>query len=135
MIQGKIWGNTQRLFEHNGVQCDIIRVIKNCACSIHKHEMRSNAFYVIKGRLIIETWKNDYDLVDKTLLYDGMRAGVPAGEKHRFVALENTLALEWYWIDNIRKDIDRDSQGCVLDDNQINDIISGIGNLNRFPQV
>ena len=135
MIQGKIWGTTEKLFDHNGVQCDLISINKNYACSIHHHVMRSNAFYVIKGKLIIEAWKNEYDLVDSTLLHSGMKCGVPAGEKHRFVALDDTLALEWYWIDNIRKDIMRESQGCKLSDAAINVIITNLGNLNKFPQI
>lgn len=135
MIQGKIWGTTQRLFDHNGVSCDFIRVHKNYTCSIHSHSMRYNAFFVVSGKLVIEQWKNEYDLIDRTLLHSGSSCRVPAGEKHRFVALEETLALEWYWADNIRSDIFRESQGCKIDDKEISEIISNLVTLKMFPQI
>lgn len=124
MIQGKLWGNTIRLFKHNSVECHKIFVKNRRSCSIHSHTMRSNAFHVISGKLLIQWWKNDYDLVDSIILSDGMNTVVPAGEKHRFVGINDTVALEWYWIDDMRKDIDRHSCGYILDEDELNNILS-----------
>lgn len=121
MKYGKVWGTTELLFKHNGVEVHRIFIKKGFACSKHKHNMRSNAFYVEQGDLVIQVWKNDYRLIDSTRLLNGQRTGVPAGEYHSFFALKNTVALEWYWIENMNKDISRKDHGRKLTKKEIDD--------------
>ena len=47
------------------------------------------------GQLLIRTWKNDYDLVDETLLNSGDFMSV-AGEYHQFEAIEDCM-IELYY--------------------------------------
>lgn len=122
MKSGKIWGTTELLFKHNGVECHRIFIKKGYACSRHKHNMRSNAFYVEEGDLVIQVWKNDYKLVDNTRLQKGQRTGVPAGEYHSFAALKDTIALEWYWVEDMDKDIRRKDHGRELTDEEITEL-------------
>lgn len=122
MRYGKIWGTTELLFRHNGVECHRIFIKKGFACSRHKHNMRCNAFYVEKGDLVVQVWKNDYKLVDNTRLVSGQRTGIPAGEYHSFAALEDTIALEWYWVEDMDQDIKRKDHGRELTDHEIEDL-------------
>lgn len=119
MKYGKIWGSTELIFRHNGVECHRIFIKKGFACSKHKHDVRDNAFYVESGDLIVQVWKNDYNLVDNTRLKNGMRTGVSAGEHHCFVALEDTIALEWYWVKDITQDIERINHGQKVSNDEI----------------
>ena len=41
------------------------------------------------------------DSTDETILTDGMFSDVPPGVDHRFDALEDTKALEVYWVDGL----------------------------------
>ena len=66
--QGKVWGSTQPLFNKNNVEIHRIKTNKGGYCSKHKHEHKYNCFYVERGLLKITVWKNDYDLVDETML-------------------------------------------------------------------
>ena len=74
---GKVWGETQPLFNKNNVEIHRIETKKGGFCSKHKHEFKYNCFYIERGKLEITAWKNDYDLVDKTVLTDGEATTVP----------------------------------------------------------
>lgn len=114
MKQGKIWGSTQKVFEHNNVECHLIHIKAGHACSLHRHIHRHNGFLVISGELVIEVHKNDYDLVDRTRLLPGQSTYCKAGEHHRFVAKEDTVAIEWYWVKLDKDDIERKDHGHEL---------------------
>lgn len=128
MIRGKVWGSTELLFNHNNVECHRIKIKAGYACSWHLHNSRQNEFYVLEGRLIIQVQKNDYDLTDNTLLNAGERTYAPVGEKHRFVALTDVDALEWYWVDLKKDDIKRDDHGKKLSEEEVEEILKQIEN-------
>ena len=111
--QGKIWGQTQPLFNKNNVEIHRIETNKGGHCSKHKHDFKYNCFYVEKGKLKITAWKNDYDLVDVTILTDGEATTVPPREYHTFEALEDSVCYEIYWVELSDKDIVRENCGGV----------------------
>jgi quercetin dioxygenase-like cupin family protein len=110
-IQGKVWGDTQCLFFKNNVEIHRINTNKGGYCSKHKHDYKFNAFYIERGKMKITAWKNDYDLVDETIIEDQQMTVVPPREYHMFEALEDTVAYEIYWVDLPKKDIIRDNHG------------------------
>ena len=109
-IQGKVWGTTQLLFFKNNVEFHRINAEAGGYSSKHAHEHKFNAFYVESGKLKITVWKNDYDLVDETVITASQTTVVPPGEYHMFEALEDTIAYEIYWVELLGKDIVR--EGC-----------------------
>ena len=111
MIAGKIWGQTE-LLEANGVlEFHRIEAQKGGVCSKHKHQFKWNGFFVESGKLVIRVWKNNYDLVDETILTAGQYTKVSPGEYHQFEALEDTVAFELYWAEFDHEDIERDTVG------------------------
>ena len=113
MKSGKVWGMTQ-LLEANGVlEFHRIQVQAGGTCSKHRHRFKWNGFYVEQGRLEISVWKQQYDLVDRTVLEAGDFTKIPPGEYHQFRALEDTVAFEIYWAEFDHNDIDRETQGYV----------------------
>ena len=113
MISGKIWGTTQEIFKNNSFEVHRITIKKDGFCSKHKHQAKFNAFLVESGKLEIQVWKNDYVLVDKTILEGQQQTVVKPGESHRFRALEDTIAYEYYWVELRGDDIIRDDVGGV----------------------
>ena len=113
MRSGKIWGFTENIFEKNNVEVHRIEIEKGGVCSKHKHLHKFNLFYVEAGHVKISTWKNDYDLMDDTVLELGMVTIVPPGEFHQFTALESSIVFEIYWTE-LTKDIVRESVGMVI---------------------
>ncbi len=82
-------------------------------CSQHKHRFKHNLFYVESGKIRVKAWKNDYDLIDKTVLSKGQKTDIPPTEKHRFEALDDSVAFEIYFSEPIGKDIERFDCGGV----------------------
>ena len=110
---GKVWGQTQTLFSNPAVEIHRIEVTKGGKCSKHCHRFKWNAFYVESGKLLIRVWKNNYDLVDETILCPGDVTKVTPLEYHQFEALEDTVAFEWYWGEFDPGDIQREDHGCL----------------------
>ena len=91
---------------------NIISANKDGFCSRHKHVHKFNMFFVLSGSLEIKIWKNDYDLFEKTILNKFESCIVEPGEFHMFSSLsEDTLAIEIYWVEMNKKDIDRSNVG------------------------
>ena len=109
--QGKIWGSTQSLFLNNNVEIHRIEAKQGGYCSKHKHEHKYNAFFVERGQLKITIWKNDYDLVDETIISDQQMSTVKPCEYHMFEAMEDTIAYEIYWTEISPEDIVRENCG------------------------
>ena len=64
-----------------------------------------------EGEMEIHVYKNDYELVDKTILYSGDFMAVKPGEYHLFKANKDTIAFEIYWPELLSEDIQRRSVG------------------------
>ena len=108
--QGKVWGMTQCLFNTNNVEIHRIETKPNSYCSKHKHEAKYNAFYVESGKIVVKVWKNDYNLIDKTILKAGEMTTVKPGEFHMFYSEEDSVVYEIYWAESSPNDIVR--EGC-----------------------
>lgn len=112
-ISGKVWGSTELVFANSALEFHRIEVAKGGTCSKHKHRHKWNGFFVEKGQLLIRVWKNDYDLVDETILKAGHFTQVRPGEFHQFEALEDTVAFELYYAEFDHNDIERESVGEI----------------------
>ena len=115
MKSGKVWGVTELIHANGILEFHRIDTKKGGVCSKHKHKHKWNGFFVESGKLLIRTWKSDYDLVDETLLEAGDWHVAKPGEYHQFEAMEDTVAFELYWpmllIDEHPDDIERETHG------------------------
>jgi len=115
MKAGKVWGQTE-LLEANGVlEFHRIEAKSGGVCSKHKHKFKWNGFFVESGEMIIRVWKNNYDLIDETLLKAGQYTKVAPGEYHQFEAVTDCVAFELYWAEFDHNDIERDTVGYAKD--------------------
>lgn len=113
-IQGKVWGSTENIFQKNNISIHRIEVKKGGYCSIHRHKYKNNAFFVESGKLKIYIWKNDYELLDTTIVSKLQMTSVSPNEYHKFEALEDTVAYEIYWSECQDDDIERKDVGGNL---------------------
>jgi len=112
LVRGKIWGKTQTIIASPGVEMHAISILPNSECSLHCHRFKWNGFFVTKGTLTIEVHKNDYALVDKTVLGPGEFTTVGPGEYHRFIShREPVEAIEVYYQEPLSEDIVRKNAG------------------------
>lgn len=108
---GKVWGTTQAIKANSSLEFHRIEVKKGGVCSKHKHRYKWNGFFVESGKLEIRVWKNNYDLIDHTVISAGEFTEVEPNEYHQFEALEDTVAFELYWAEFNHDDIERESVG------------------------
>lgn len=117
MIEGKVWGRTELIEANSSLEFHRIEIKKGGTCSKHKHKYKWNGFYVESGSLLIRVWKNNYDLVDETTLFEGQYTRVAPGEYHQFEALADTVAFELYWANFDHEDIERETVGFTKTNN------------------
>lgn len=108
MKQGKIWGQTEELFNNGVVSVNHLKIKKDGYCSEHRHARKSNLFFVITGNLMVEIWRNG--VKDETVVWAGESTTVPPGVWHRFRALTDVECLEIYEV-KLSEDIERRTEG------------------------
>jgi len=108
---GKVWGENQPIFLKNNVEINRIIAKAGYRCSIHLHDHKHNMFYVESGSVHVDVQKNDYDLTDTTVLRAGDSTCVGYGEYHHFLALEDSIVYEIYWVELSADDITRKDCG------------------------
>lgn len=112
-VAGKVWGATRQIFANDNAEVHRIHVLKGGECSKHRHVHKWNAFFVERGEIHIDVWKNSYDLIDRTVLKTGDYMEVPPGEYHRFQAVDDSVVYEIYWVDLDPNDIERETVGSL----------------------
>jgi mannose-6-phosphate isomerase-like protein (cupin superfamily) len=108
---GKVWGKTELLIDNPVAEFHRIDINAGGVCSLHRHLYKFNYFYVVSGVLNIEVHKNDYELVDTTVLASGEGTIVKPNEYHRFVAVTDVVAFELYFPELLSSDIERKDVG------------------------
>lgn len=116
MKSGKVWGETHLVFSNCNSEVQYMKCKKGKQCSKHLHSHKYNMFYVISGEIEIHTWKNDYQLVDVTVLGPGERTTIKPGEYHQFKINKDAEVLEVYWVELSLGDINRESCGGSIGD-------------------
>ena len=104
----KCWGERRRIHLDDKNEIDLLYLKKDTFCSTHTHKYKNNKFIVISGNVIIETE------FDKANLGANDEWTVLAPNKHRFVALEDSVMIEMASVyEGIidPEDIDRESLG------------------------
>jgi len=109
MKQGKVWGETEELFNSGTVSVHHLKIKKGGFCSEHCHKGKSNIFFVIQGNLKLSVWKSDES--DDTVIWPGESTEIPPGVYHRFEALTDVECLEIYEVKFRDEDIDRRTEG------------------------
>ena len=103
----KVWGKNERIYSDDLSSTNLLHIVKGGTCSLHSHKTKSNVFYVISGKLKLRT-----DL-GETILLPGQSFTIYAGTQHRFIALEDTIAIEIMAVRYDENDIDREDQGFI----------------------
>ena len=104
----KIWGTRRRILLTDKTEIDLLYLKANTFCSSHNHKFKINKFYVVSGKIKIETEFGNKILTKN----ESWEVHPPL--KHRFIALEESVMIELaYTIDKKidPKDINRIIQG------------------------
>lgn len=105
--QEKIWGSTTEIFNKNNVSIHRIYINQGACCSKHYHEYKYNVFYIESGRILIQEWDTGCESIKENILVTGDIYTIPPQKKHRFIALENSIVYEIYYVELQNNDIVR----------------------------
>jgi len=117
MKAGKIWGSTELIHANGVLEFHRIEFKAGVQCSKHKHAFKWNGFYVESGKMLVRAWqKGKQDgLIDNTILKAGDFTRIKPGIYHQFEGIEDGVAFELYWAEFDHDDIQRETQGRIVD--------------------
>ena len=104
----KVWGERRRILLTDKTEIDYLKLKINTFCSRHSHYKKINLFYVLKGKVKIESE------FGKIILKKGQAFEIKPPLKHRFVAITNAEMIEIAYVEEGKidpNDIDREKQG------------------------
>lgn len=111
MFSGKIWGETEEIFNNSIVSVNVLHIKKGYRCSRHIHQSKRNHFYCISGK--IEIIQNQ----DRTELRPGQSTFIPEGIEHYFIGLQDSVIIEIYDV-KLSEDIVRLDSGESVYENK-----------------
>lgn len=113
----KVWGERRRIHLDDKNEIDLLYIKKDTFCSTHRHKTKINKFYVVEGKVRIET-----EFGKIVLNKNEVWVSRPP-QKHRFFAEEDSIMIELAYVEEGQidpNDIDRESQGGkVIDGKEI----------------
>lgn len=84
----KVWGYEEWIV--NSDYCGKKLVLnKSYRCSMHYHKNKDETFYILEGRVLMETNEN------KQIMFPGDSIHITPMLKHRFTGLENSVMIEF----------------------------------------
>lgn len=104
----KVWGTRNRILLTDTCEIDYLKLKANTFCSQHSHENKINLFYVLKGKVRIDSE------FGKVVLQKGQSFTVSPPLKHRFVILADSEMVEIAFVNKGKveaDDIKREKQG------------------------
>jgi mannose-6-phosphate isomerase-like protein (cupin superfamily) len=95
-IQPKGWGR-EIWIANNPLYCGkILEIRKGKKCSLHYHKLKTESFYLSRGRLKVRTKESpDTNVIEQFELEAGQCMDVPTGLVHQMEALEDSELFEF----------------------------------------
>jgi quercetin dioxygenase-like cupin family protein len=106
----KLWGYIYDIFCKNNVSIQRIEISKDSQCSQHYHEFKYNIFYVESGKIKVQQWKDDQQDPSETVLSQNESCIIKPRTLHRFVAIEQSVVYEIYYVELTEDDIVRKTE-------------------------
>lgn len=102
----KPWGTTRPIIRTPYLEQHVLEIKRGGFCSVHYHEKKWQALYVISGRLRMRTFNQAGKLECSHLILRGDHAICPPGLRHQFFAPVDCIATEIYTPTSHRETLD-----------------------------
>lgn len=112
----KSWGLTWPVGVDRDIEVMSLEAVAGGFCSNHQHLGKANRFFLVRGKIRISFYDEAGEFLRDVVLEEvGACIDAPPGIWHRFEALEDSAAIEYYWSPPLRSsDIIRRDAGGVL---------------------
>ena len=87
-IVPKVWGSEEWIANYDYCGKKLV-LNKGFRCSMHHHKIKDETFYVLKGKVLMETDNK------KIIMLQGDSLRITPGMKHRFTGLEDSEIMEF----------------------------------------
>ena len=114
MKQGKVWGETEEIFNSGVISVHHLKIKKGGYCSEHCHKFKSNLFFVLSGNLKLTIWTSE-GKEDDTVIWQGESSEIPPGVYHKFTGLTDVECIEICETKLRGEDIERRTEGGIQD--------------------
>ena len=101
----KLWGTRCLLRKDSTHANSVLHIKGGYECSYHYHESKYNLFYVVSGCIQIETEDG------KETLSIGQAFTTIPMQKHKFIAVTDSVVIEEMYVEYDENDIIRDTKG------------------------
>jgi mannose-6-phosphate isomerase-like protein (cupin superfamily) len=116
MKKRKVWGTTECLLDTPLCSIHRLYILPWARCSMHRHAHKWNAFYVISGRLTLDTLDIERSVSVPYDLHASDFRTIEPGRLHQFRTHEaGVRALEIYYVEPLSEDIIRLDVGERID--------------------
>ena len=105
----KIWGVKKRLYSDDKSEIDLLYLLSDTFCSTHHHKNKINKFFILSGRVSIET-----EYGSMILMRGEESPEILPNTVHRFNVLEDSVMIETAYVKKGKisgNDIVRKTQG------------------------
>ncbi len=89
----KVWGSERWLVNTDGYCGKVMTLKEHFRCSIHKHPLKDETFYIAKGTVLVERGL-DLDSMASYVLSPGDHIRIVPGVWHRFTGLTDVEIIE-----------------------------------------
>lgn len=107
----KIWGHEEWIVNNTKYCGKKLVLKKGYRCSMHKHDIKDETFYIMSGNVLMETEYNGEKL--KRLMTSGDVIHIKTGMWHRFTGLSNSEMMEFSTFHMDEDSIRRESSGSI----------------------
>lgn len=88
MLVPKVWGSELWIANTDRYCGKILTLNRGWQCSLHKHPIKDETFFVLSGRVVFELDGAVYQMEAGDTIH------VPTGSLHRFTGIENAVIVE-----------------------------------------
>ena len=96
IIYQKGWGHEEWIVNNHLYCGKILHFNEGKKCSFHYHKLKTETFFLLKGKLrILHSFGDDIEKANELELVKDQIFHVPIGLRHQMIAIENSELLEF----------------------------------------
>lgn len=119
-VESKIWGREEWIVNKPRYCGKKLIVKKGYRCSLHFHKIKEESFYILSGKILLET--DDGKNRSIRIMESGDIAHIEIGQLHRFTGIADSELIEFSTF-HMEEDSYRCEPSCKVDEQELNELM------------